>query len=324
MQSRLIVSLLCSVLLVGAGCTTQTVKTPTATTPAAGQVDTTYTPPTGADTSPNAKNPGRRRLMTATSTDGLTFTRTNTVVTDQANVPDLVMDEDGTLYLYFSGWEVGDRENAMGVAISEDQGKTWTFHQVTISGGPNMTNSGDPDVVILKDGTFRLFSTFATPETKTSAIFYSEGTDGIAFDYGGIAFHGDAETLDSNTYLVGDTWHMYTLVEKTTNSFHATSKNGTTFSQQARDAYEIDKLPMVMSNVVAFDGGYRMYAFTPVPSAANIHSYWSTDGETWAAEDGIRLSLDASSGLESKYVMDPSVIRLTDGSYLMVYVTQIP
>lgn len=75
-----------------------------------------------------------------------------------------------------------------------------------------------------------------------------------------------------------------------------------------------------MSNVLPFDGGYRMYGFT----MTDIRSLWSADGETWTEEDGVRLSLDESSGLESEYVKDPAVIRLADGTYLMVYVTQIP
>lgn len=316
-MNRAVPAILCLVVLLGAGCRTADQQAPAPTTDA-----TTYVPPTGADESSGVETPGRRRLMTATSADGVTFARTGEIVTDQANVPDMVMDADGTLYLYFSGWEVGDRQNALGVAVSEDQGTTWTFHQVTIAGGPDMTHSGDPDVVLLEDGTFRLYSTFALPKTTTQAIFFSDSEDGIAFDYGGIAFQSSPAALDSNTYLVGDTWHMYTLVGETIDSYHATSDDGIAFERQSRDAFEIRGQKMVMSNVLPFEGGYRMYGFAP--RAADIRSFWSTDGETWAAEDGVRLSLDASGGLESEYVKDPAVIRLEDGTYLMVYVTQIP
>lgn len=281
-----------------------------------------YAPPTGADESSGVETPGRRRLMTAISEDGLAFTRTDEVVTDQANVPDMVMGADGTIYLYFSGWEVGDRRNAMGVAVSEDQGDTWTFRQVTISGSLDMTHSGDPDVVLLDDGTFRLYSTFALPKSPTQAIFYSESDDGVAFEYDGVAFQSSPAALDSNTYLAGDTWHMYTLVGETLDSYHATSEDGTIFERQSRDSFEIRGQKMVMSNVLPFDGGYRMYGFSP--RSADIRSFWSTDGETWTAEDGVRLSLDTSSGLESEYVKDPAVIRLEDGTYFMVYATQIP
>lgn len=281
-----------------------------------------YVPPTGADVSSGVETPGRRRLMTATSSDGLTFTRTNEIVTDQANVPDMVMEDDGTIYLYFSGWEVGDRQNAMGVAVSEDQGESWAFHQVTISGGPDMTHSGDPDVVLLDDGTFRLYSTFALPKTTTQAIFYSESSDGVAFDYGGVAFQSSPAALDSSTHLVGDAWHMYTLVGETLDSYHATSNDGLSFERLSREAFRVRGKEVVMSNALPFDGGWRMYGFSP--RDGDIRSLWSEDGTSWAEEDGTRLALDPSSELESEYVKDPAVIRLADGTYLMVYATQIP
>ncbi len=297
-------------------------STNTATTQATelAVVSATYVPPTGADESSGVETPGRRRLMTATSADGLSFTKTNEIVTDQANVPDMVMAADGTIYLYFAGWEMGDRNNATGVAISDDQGNTWEFHNVDIAGSNGMAHSGDPDAVLLDDGTFRLYTTFNLPGTRTEAIFRSEGTDGIHFTAEGVAFQADPAALDSNTYLVGDTWHMMTLSGQTTQSYEATSADGKTFAKLSRKRYTIKGEDIVMSNVIQIDGGYRMYGFT----RTDIRSFFSKDGATWTADPGVRLALDASSGLESKYVKDPSVIRLKDGTYLMVYVTQIP
>src|ERR1035437_7259293 len=40
------------------------------------------------------------RLLTATSTDGLTFTRTNNIITDQARSPNLII-AGATLYLFY-------------------------------------------------------------------------------------------------------------------------------------------------------------------------------------------------------------------------------
>jgi len=40
-------------------------------------------------------------------------------------------------------------------------------------------------------------------------------------------------------------------------------------------------------------------------------------------EDSI-LELDLESGFEEEKVKDPAVVQLSDGSYLMVYVTKIP
>ncbi len=299
--------------------TPSTPTTTVATTAPAAALET-YVPPTGADKSSGVETPGRRRLMTATSKDGLTFAKTNEIVTDQANVPDFVMASDGTLYLYFSGWTVGEKNNAMGVAISKDQGATWAFHNVEFSGASDMSHSGDPDIALLDDGTFRMYSTSGIPRTMTTAIYYSEGTDGIHFATKGIAFQADPQALDSNTYLVGSTWHMMTLSGQTMQTYEATSADGKTFAKASRKQYAIGGENMVMSNVSEIDGGYRMYGFT----RTDIRSYFSADGATWTADPGVRLALDASSGLEDEYVKDPSVIRLQDGTYLMAYVTQIP
>lgn len=325
-----------AIILLGVGCSSASQplarpSVPPARTSPATEISTgekkatvaiaeTYVPPTGADKSSGVETPGRRRLMTATSRDGLTFTKTNEIITDQANVPDMVMTDDGTLYLYFSGWTVGARKNSMGVAVSTDQGATWTFQNVDIAGEYDMSHSGDPDVVLLADGTFRLYSTFATPGTRTQAIFYSEGTDGVHFTYRGIAFQADPPALDSNTYLIDDTWHMMTLSGETMMSYEATSADGKSFAESTRKQYAVSGENMVMSNVLPTADGYRMYGFT----RTDIRSFSSKDGAAWTAEPGVRLALDTSGGLESAYVKDPAVIKLSDGTYLMVYVTQIP
>lgn len=321
-----------AILLLGAGCASVTpppatprqtpLSEPAVTSSAreATKSDNSYVPPVGADTTSGVETPGRRRLLSATSPDGLVWTKTNEIISDQANVPDLLVAGDGTLYLYFSGWTVGTKNNAMGVAVSKDQGASWAFYNVTFYGSRTMEHSGDPDIVQLPDGTFRLYSTSGLPGGKGTAIYYSEGTDGMNFVTKGIAFQSDPPALDSNTYLAGELWRMVTLSGQTMRSYDATSPDGTSFALASTTQYAVNGDPVVMSNVIEADGGYRMYAFTQ----RNIRSFFSRDGISWDAEDGIRLELDASSGLESEYVKDPAVARLADGTHLMVYVTQIP
>ncbi len=311
--------LLLILLFTFSGCGT---TRPTTNTTQVRPTSSSYSPPTGADLQSGVETPGRRRLMTAASVDGLTFTRTNTIVTDQANVPDLVMDTNGTLYLYFSGWEVGDRKNSIGLAISEDQGSTWNFHQVNLTGNGDMTHSGDPDVVLLENGTFRLYSTFNLPSSRNQGIYLSESTDGINFDVIGVAYQTTPPALDSNTYFANELWHMLTLSGVTVTSHHATSTDGLTFSDKELKEYKIGQEPMVMSNVIETETGFRLYAFGGNPQT--IKSFTSIDGDIWTAESGTRLSLDPTSDLESEYVKDPAVIKLLDDTYLMVYVTQIP
>src|SRR5436190_17901804 len=63
-----------------------------------------FTPPTGRGCPVTVLGgPCGRRLMSARSDDGLTFKRTNHIVTDQGDVPDLVIDSNGWIYLYYVG-----------------------------------------------------------------------------------------------------------------------------------------------------------------------------------------------------------------------------
>ncbi len=77
-----------------------------------------------------------------------------------------------------------------------------------------------------------------------------------------------------------------------------------------------------MANEIQVDGGVRFYAFTL--NETDFLSYFSSDGYEWEKEDGTRLSFDKNSEYESKYIKDPAVAKLQDGSYIMAYVTVIP
>ena len=86
-----------------------------------------YIAPNGRQPGATSEHPGAARLLTARSNNGLTWTRTNEIVSDQANVPDMVIDTKGTIFLYFTGGVVGDRENVTALAKSTDDGENWTF-----------------------------------------------------------------------------------------------------------------------------------------------------------------------------------------------------
>ena len=74
-----------------------------------------FTPPIGRATESSSSPTDERRLMTATSTDGLHFTPTGKILTDQANVPDLITELDGTLRVYYIGQsiETGKEESTV-------------------------------------------------------------------------------------------------------------------------------------------------------------------------------------------------------------------
>lgn len=309
-----------------ANVSTNSNKTVTNPTPSTNQKLTSdFEPPTGSVTGPANSGPWNSRLMIATSTDGLHFERTNEVVTDQADVPDLILGPDGTLYLYYTGWTVGNKKNATVVAISTDQGESWVYKYVELEGFENMAAPVDPDIQILDDGTFRLYITSDENQGAGPGTNYAEGTDGIHFTRKGVAFNptdSNAPVLDPSSILIGDTWHLFNGGSKPGTNWHSTSSNGTSFTLVGEQAFTLDGEGYMMANGVAINGGGRMYAFSN--KVGDIRSFTSTDGTTWTADEGVRLELDESSGLESQHVKDPGVVQLSDGTYLMVYSTQIP
>ncbi|MBI4631155.1 MAG: exo-alpha-sialidase [Chloroflexi bacterium] len=302
-------------------CSSPTPNAPAATAPATAPAITLtndFTPPTGREPNARKESPGEFRLLSATSPDALTFTRTNQVIGDQANVPDMIVDEQGQIFLYYTISKVDNIKDACVVAISSDNGKTWVYKLVKFKGIERQALS-DPDVVRLPDGTIRLYGT--TQIGKNIGIVVGESRDGITFDVRGTAFEVAGENaLDSITYQFGGQWHILTLAnENIENMFYGTSSDGLKFTYKERVTFKADNRPYAPSNGIAVNNGDRMYAFT-IP---DIRSFFSTDGKTWKIEDGVRLAFDKTNPLESEFVKDAAVVKLANGSYFMVYATKL-
>lgn len=289
-----------------------------------GELTSDFVPPTGKTTGPASDGPWSYRLLGATSTDGLTFTRTNNVITDQGDVPDLVQDNQGWIYLYYVGWTVGDETNKTVVAISQDGGATWVYKKLHLTGFDNMAEPVDPDVQILPDGTFRLYLTSAQSLGSKTSIYYAEGADGVSFTNKGVAFSRPGKSLiDPTTVLIGSTWHIFTRgdVDVPDANSHGTSSDGTNFTFDEEKVFTIDSGERTMGNGIAVPGGCRFYAHGGSPA---ITSFFTTDGVTWTADSGARLTLDNTNGKEANIIKEPAVVRLANGSYFLAYAVGIP
>ncbi len=117
---------------------------------------------TPRDAGPNVLGPWNARLLTATSSDGLNWTRTYRVVADQADVPAAIVAADDRIFLYFVTW-CDDVHNRVVVAISDDT-QNWAYKLVNIEGIPPGSSAPvDPAVVQIDDGRWRMYFTLGAP-----------------------------------------------------------------------------------------------------------------------------------------------------------------
>lgn len=272
---------------------------------------TTLTPATGRLAGAAPESPGTFRLFGATSSDGERFTSLGPIA-DQANVPDVVADAKGTLYLYYTAGIVNGVRDGLAVAISTNRGRSWTHYAARVTG--QQATPTDPDVALLPEGTIRMW--YTAPIGAKPGVAWAESRDGIDFTYGGTAFAPEVGAMDPNTWRVGDTWHMLTLDGRGEPLLHATSTDGHTFRSAEPMRFEGRD---IASNAVRVGTGVRMFAFTK----GAITSYLATDGLRFTKEKGARIA-PSGSGLEGPFLKDAAVARLPDGGWFAAYVTPIP
>jgi hypothetical protein len=279
-----------------------------------------FSPPLGRAANPPAASAGERRLLTATSTDGVHFTATGKILTDQGNVPDVIVDSEGALRVYYIGQsiEAGKEENTV-MAISRDNGVSWEFHTLTFNDLPQPRDPSDPDVVVLDDGTYRMYYTSSLSSTKIG-IVYADSPDGITFTYGGVALNGEHNANDSSTMFFDGLWHMYILREDTGVQLHATSSDGKTFAYTDEPNVVLPADGYIISNGLSEGDTFRMFGFNLAEK--DIRSFTSPNMTTWVADD-VALEGDAAATLNTMYIQDLSVGQLPNGSYFMVYVSKL-
>jgi len=277
------------------------------------------------------------RLLIATSNDGLNFTRTNDILADRASVPDAVVLNNGRILVYFvaagkivNGQEIKTNETVM--AVSDDNGKTWVYKNVTFNGVPSgATFPVDPNVVLTTDGNLRLFTTIdpdTTGPQKARTYSFLSTDGGFTYEMEGERFAlPNRDVLDPENFQFSETnWQLWAGTQ------HATSPDGYNFTYEG----EVQYAPVVINgmtyyavvaDITKFPTYYRMYVHGSSPNPGDnywIKSLTSIDTYNWTLEQGNRLTIAPSTGKESSDLMFPTVVSLNDGTYLMIYQTIIP
>ncbi len=258
------------------------------------------------------EGPYRDKVTYATSTDLLNWTPSNVILAEHASVPGAVV-KNGTIFVYFVDVSTNGLKEQLGMVKSEDQGQTWSEPEILTIDGLGDKATADPAPVLLADGRIRLYyfdineprlnkpASGIEPPQKIYSAISDDGINftqeqGMRFEHNG-AFDPDVEYADGTWYMfVGDlAGNMVNL---------ATASDGLAF-EYIGPVYQGGAVPDV------FVEGDTWYLYT---AGINIAT-------------GVDANIFESSGYDfydpnSHVTADPSVVKLNDGSYLMLYKVQ--
>jgi len=256
------------------------------------------------------------------STNGSTWNPVG-VLTAGASSPTLCRLSDGRLLLAHQSYSADNPDLFDRVALrtSEDDGNTWSKPEpLALTDLPQgLRQPFDPYLVALDDGRARLyFSSHAEPAAEDG----SYGPDGWPSTYSAISSDGSTWTFEPGKRFgieglaIGspcvarfrDEWHYFAPVPDSEGSaFHALSRDGLSF--QRLPEVELDGSGRWLGCALAED---------ELGEADALLRFFGTDRIGWSAtsRDGARWRQDGRV-MWGQYA-DPSVVRLRDGSWLMV------
>ncbi|HUU82077.1 MAG TPA: sialidase family protein [Phycisphaerae bacterium] len=270
-------------------------------------------------------------LRIAMSTDGLTFLDQGRTLAVKASAPDLNRLSDGDLLALFD-YAIGDEdkgETVMAVSRSKDQGRTWSPMRLLRLRGPDgrRVAGRHGDLVRTDGGHYRLFFTATTPPTTderqaeagTATTLFSAATgDGIEYRVDatvrleqctlapGADVHPMAVGIGARLHLFAAEPHAAERGRENAERsvWHVVSADGRRFTEPVPA-----RIPPIdfVGSLVPVGRSVRAY----VGIEEGIGSLITPNGRDWELESGVRLA-DA---------WDPAVVRLKDGSFLMIYCT---
>ncbi|MDQ7778711.1 MAG: hypothetical protein RDV41_03245 [Planctomycetota bacterium] len=256
--------------------------------------------------------PYTHKVCSASSVDGLTWTRDEGCRLEHASVPCAIAVDD-KVYLYFVNADTGPGKFENVACATSTDGLNFKKEDFAIEGLPSQ-KAVDPSIIRDADGRFRLYY-FASAGMGDPAVAKGKheihvafSDDGIRFKEAGTAFSRGA-LVDPDVFRFKGTWFMYVFGEGST--VIATSDDGMKFTYKQ----ELGLRGYGTVAPIALDEGrLRLYAFDQTKPAGNsVCSFLSTDGINWEKEAGLRLTAN-----EDEQITDPFVIRW-NGGYKMYF-----
>lgn len=244
------------------------------------------------------------KICSASSDDGLTWTRDEGVRLEHASVPCAVAVGDRVFLYYVDADRGPGRFESTGCAVSTD-GLRFEKQSFALAGLPS-EKALDPCVLRDPAGKFRLYyyACERDPGARgTHPVRVALSDDGFRFADRGEAFRREG-LVDPDVFLFKNTWFMYVFGKG--NTVIATSRDGFTFEY----AQELDLRGFgTVAPVALDDGRLRLYAFEQTKSSGNAFcSFTSKDGTRWTREEGVRLQAE-----RDEQITDPYVIRWKGG-----------
>ena len=228
---------------------------------------------------------------------------------DQASVPDVIVDMNGYVRVYY----VDYFNQGIVMAISKDL-ENWAYIKVK---GIN-ESWVDPSIVILPDGKFRLYASYMPLHGEQNKILSAISDDGIHFKVEpGVRYEGEGTFTDPDVIYANGKWIMYLeeISKPEPEILVLTSEDGLTFKKKTEIRLE-GQVPCL----IRYGEGYRLYLHKD--DLTSILTYYSEDLENWGSRI-IALRKGQLGSLDEYGVADPSVARLPNGTYIMVYKTWI-
>jgi hypothetical protein len=247
------------------------------------------------------------QVYSAISRDMVTWQKEDVLIFDHASVPEAVIDAQGVIYLYFM--DASERPDRMSVGLSRDAGTTWEKKSVEIAGRQTEGQAVDPNVMILKDGTFRMFylATFGPPDpnqTRENHIGSALSRDGVHFtEEPGFRFSSSDRITDPDAIKTPSGWRMF--LSRGQINLSTVSPDGNSFLERGPPTADDG----AVSKTVPAEGGWRMFRC----ARGGIASQFTADFSSWK-DEGARIVAEPG-----KMTCDPSVIKLPDGTYKMFY-----
>jgi len=262
---------------------------------------------------------GGHQVLSATSADGINWTRDPGVRMARASVPAAINDGDQRVLLYFvqPPLEPG-RPETVALAVSADGARFEPEPAFRIEGLSTL-KAVDPSIVKAPDGSFRLYYLASNHPGDPAAgpnphaIHVAVSSDGIRFRETGSVFEYP-DLVDPDVFQFRDEWFMYVF-----------ARNGTVIAKSA-DGLKFTYTGLLSpagwgttAPIPLPDGRLRLYAFDQrTPSANVVRSFLSTDGINWTPEPGDRLRANPG-----EQITDPFVIPWR-GGYKMYFKSSSP